>query len=230
MNKNANTCWICGDPATTGEHQSKKTDVTGMFGKASFIGVSKMDFDSGKKSIIQGANSKALKYRDNLCAKCNNERTQPYDRAYEQFVDYVRGNCRQLRKTLAVNTNLVFGKDRAKLQQQYLFRYFIKAFGCQLHDKCLSVPQDLKDALRGNNHGRNFRISICIDRAYQSYLAGYPLEGDQDERGNPVDYFWAQHNGWFTVVYAYNRPISPEFGEEWFGKTKRFRIGKWTDF
>ena len=51
------TCWICGEIATTGEHQQKKTDLTEMFGHGSFNGVVKHDYDSAKKKKIQGAKS-----------------------------------------------------------------------------------------------------------------------------------------------------------------------------
>jgi len=225
-----NICWICGSTANTGEHQIKRTDVTQMFGKRSFQGIVKTDFDNnGRKRVIQGANSDSLKYRNNLCAKCNNERTQLYDHAYERFANYIRDDFSKLKKTLCLSTNLVFGKNRAKKQQQDLFRYFIKAFGCQLNDNRIKVPQELKDMLMGQNFGnRNrFRVSICVNDIFQPYLHNFPLEGDQDLQGNPLNFFWAQHNGWFTVVYAYNRQISKEFGEEWFGKSRRVAIGKW---
>lgn len=198
-----------------------------MFGKGTYQRVVKRDFDNSRKNIIQGANSDFIKYCDNLCAKCNNEKTQPYDHAYDDFADYIRSNFGQLKRTLTLSTDLIFGKKVAKKKQQELFRYFIKAFGCQLNDKGIQVPQDLRDTLMGRNFGSRFRIAICLNDAFQPYLHNFPLEGDQDQQGNPVDYFWAQHNGWFTVVYAYNRPISKEFGEEWFGKSRRFGMGKW---
>lgn len=230
MENKSNTCWICGESAATGEHQQKKTDVKAMFGKGSYKerGVVKKDFDSKNKSPVQGPNSKELKYSNNLCTKCNNERTQPHDQAYEKFADYIRNNFLEVKRSKEINTNLVFGKDKAKREQQNLFRYFIKAFGCQLNDKGLPVPETLKKALLGSNFGNEFKVSVCINAEYEEYLQNFPLEGDQDNNGNPVDYFWAQHTGWFTVVYAYNRAISHEFGDEWYGKSRKFRTGKLT--
>lgn len=220
-------CWICGDTATTREHLQKKTDVIAMFGKGSFDGVVKKDFDSGKKSLVQGASSGLLKYPNDLCSKCNNERSQPYDRAYDLFASYIRDNFGKLKRTLLIDTTLVFGKNQAKSRQQELFLYFMKAFGCQLHDRGLPVPQEMRDALLGNSYPKTFRISVALNDEFLEFLQNFPLEGSREQSGAVVDFFWAQHNGWFTVVHAYNRPISPEFGEEWFGKSKQFGVGKW---
>lgn len=228
MNDLSCTCWICGDTATTGEHQQKKTDMTQMFGRGAFEGVVKHDFDSNTKLKIQGPNSRALKYRKNLCAICNNQRTQPYDLAYTQFAAYVRDNFCELKNTLTINTNVIFGKRVAKEQRRNLFLYFVKAFGCQLHDKKLPVPPALREALIGKNYGNTFRVSVCLNLAVQEFVQNFPLEGGQNERGQPVDFFWAQDNGWFTVVHAHNRPISTEFGEEWFGKSRQFKLGVWS--
>jgi len=229
MNESPKTCWICKDPAATGEHQQKKSDLTRIFGPGTFKGLVRYDYDSRRKIKIQGPGSTALKYIDSLCANCNNKRTQPYDFAYEAFADYVRGNFAGLKQKLIINTNIVFGKTAAKKQQRNLFLYFVKAFGCQLNDAGLSVPQSLRDALLGKHCDNTFRVSICLNQAPQKFVQNFPLEGDQNEHAKPIDFFWAQDqdNGWFTVVHAYNRSISAEFGEEWFGKSRRFRLGVW---
>ena len=227
MNNSPNICWICGAPATTGEHQQKKSDVTKIFGAGTFDSVVKLDLDSGEKVKIQGPNSKELKYTNNLCANCNNKRTQPYDFAYSKFAAYVQDNFAELKRTLCINTNVIFGKACAKKQRCNLFLYFVKAFGCQLNDNGLSVPQGLRDALLGKNYDNTFRISVCLNQEPQPSLQNFSLEGGQDEHEQPVDFFWAQDNGWFTVVHTYNRPVSEEFGEKWNGKSRQFWIGIW---
>lgn len=229
-------CWICGADATTGEHSQKKTDVIAMFGSKFFSKVVKRErkYDKNKKTIItiktiiQGPKSQALKYDNNLCKYCNNTRTQPFDLAYAAFAEYVQNNIVELSHSLTVNTNIVFGKGAARKERRNLFLYFIKAFGCQLNDSKLVVPQVLRDALLGKNHDASYRVSICLNQAPQPFLQNFPLEGNQDDQQKPVDFFWAQDNGWFTVVHAYRRPISSEFGEEWFGKSRAFRVGRWS--
>ncbi|HQS29540.1 MAG: hypothetical protein B7Y07_01840 [Halothiobacillus sp. 24-54-40] len=227
MNK-SKTCWICGAEASTGEHMQKKTDVTAMFGTGTFEKVVKYDYDKKMKIPIQGPGAAALKYDKNLCGNCNNARTQPFDRAYAKFCDHVRDNFSALQRTLTLNTNLIFRKDKARKERRNLFLYFVKAFGCQLNDKNIVIPQVLREALLGKNYDSSFRVSICLNQFPLSFMQNFPLEGNQDQQGLPVDFFWAQDNGWFTAVLAYKRPIPVEFGEEWFGKTPSFRVGRWT--
>jgi hypothetical protein len=64
MNEAPKSCWICGDLATTGEHQQKKSDLTRIFGPGTFKGVVKHDYDGQRKIKIQGPSSNALKYID----------------------------------------------------------------------------------------------------------------------------------------------------------------------
>lgn len=214
MNGLSKPCWICGAAATTGEHQHKKSDVKQMFGRGHFNGVVKHDYESGDKIRVQGPNSKAIKYINNLCACCNNNLTQTYDLAYEKFSKHIKNNFVGLGKTLCINTNAVFGKCDAREHRRNLYLYFVKAFGCQLNDKGLKVPHSLRDALLGKNYNNSFRISICLNHTRQKFLQTFPLEGDQDKHSQPINYYWAQDNGWFTVVCAFNRPINAEFGEE----------------
>lgn len=222
-------CWICGEIATTGEHLHKKTDVVAMFGDKFSKRVVRTNLEGKDKKFIQSPNSKELMFRNNLCAKCNNETTQPFDRAYVMFADYIRKNLSMLTRELEINLNLIFGKRDAKEKQQNLFRYFAKAFGCRLHDAGLSVPQALKDIFGGANYGNTYRVCVCLNSEKLGGLSIFPLEGDQNERGESIDYYWVQDNGWFTVVHAYNRQIPSEYGDEWFGKSKRIVVGKWLD-
>jgi len=221
-------CWICGNDATTREHSQKKTDIQAAFGKGSYKGkgVFKLDFDKRKKYFIQGPDSKALKYDSNLCEKCNSNTTKLHDLAYQEFSLYIRENIVNLNRCNEIDTNIVFGKENARRQRQNLFRYFMKAFGCQLVDKALEVPKSLSDVILGSNWGNDFRVSVCINDVYEGYVQNFPLKGDKDQYGKSIDYYWAQHTGWYTIIYAYNRNISSEFGAEWFGKARKFRTGK----
>ncbi|MDD4962804.1 MAG: hypothetical protein PHI11_02670 [Gallionella sp.] len=222
-------CWICGEIATSGEHLLKRTDVVAVFGESFSKRVVKADLEGNHKKYIQSPNSKYLKYPVNLCANCNNARTQPYDRAYKQFADYIRENFDELKHGAEINTNLVFGKQYAKKMQRNLFCYFAKSFGCQLDDVGLPVPKILKSILNGENYGNLYRVGVCIRPQKLDGLSNFPLEGDQDEYGKPVDFYWAQDNGSFTVIHAYNRQIPAEYGDEWLGKSKRIVMGKWSD-
>jgi hypothetical protein len=83
-------CWICNKIADSAEHRIKKSDLVSLHGSGSYKGENALFLvREGKQTPIQGPNSKVVKYRKNLCSTCNNSYTQPFDKAYECFVDYL---------------------------------------------------------------------------------------------------------------------------------------------
>ncbi len=85
-------CWICGDPADTGEHSIKKNVLIDVFDRYEPTKGKRLHKWQGEeKRVIQGFNSDSLKYSNSLCAKCNNQLTQPFDRSFERFIDPVLG-------------------------------------------------------------------------------------------------------------------------------------------
>lgn len=80
-------CWWCGKPADSREHRHKKSDVKFIFGDK-FEGEPVIIKDKSP-TTVQGPNSSLLKFDTVLCQVCNNSRSQPFDRAYSRFVDYV---------------------------------------------------------------------------------------------------------------------------------------------
>jgi hypothetical protein len=80
-----------------------------------------------------------------------------------------------------------------------LFRYFAKAFGCQLHDAGIAVAKALSEMFVQENYGNTYRVSICINSKKLDGFVTFELMGHQDENGKQIDYHWAQDNGWFTL-------------------------------
>lgn len=88
----SNRCWRCGDFAATEEHRIKHStfrrvsrtdsgaiDLANAYKKAD-------DFEGPLRSLKKGAR---VKWRENMCANCNNARSQPFDLVYdvmEQFI------------------------------------------------------------------------------------------------------------------------------------------------
>jgi hypothetical protein len=88
-------CWICGSVANTSEHSVKKTDLKTIFSnkpKRFIAHHFDEEYNTKRKTLIQGLNSKHLKYDKDLCENCNTNLTRPYDLAYEEFIKYVFKN------------------------------------------------------------------------------------------------------------------------------------------
>lgn len=222
-------CWICGDLATDREHRNKKTDVEYWFGKGSYkeIKVVKREFGEQVSKPIQGSKSDELKYGKNLCAYCNQTRTQPYDRAYEKFMRYVNSNFQLLMKEQVLFTHKIFNKD-IKKEQENLFRFFIKSFGCRIDNQGHAVPIELINAMHGNSYGKSLKVSFGLN-IREPCVGEFSLEGQVDHNKKPVNYFWAQFVGGLSIYYVYNREMPVELGEVWYGKSKRINFALNTD-
>ncbi len=86
-------CWICNKIADSAEHRIKKSDLGNLYGSGSYKGENSVVLiRAGQESKVQGPNSKIVKYKKNLCSKCNNEFSQPFDKSYEHFITYIRQN------------------------------------------------------------------------------------------------------------------------------------------
>jgi len=137
-----NICWICGELATTNEHIVKASDVRGYFGEVSPSRPVYRNNNQITNKKVQSAKSKLLTFeKTKLCASCNNERTQPFDKAWETLSEYLRGNWIYVKKHKKLNLGKVYkGK---KSNAIYLQLYFVKLFGCMAKEYEIPFEYDL---------------------------------------------------------------------------------------
>jgi hypothetical protein len=121
-------CWWCGAQADSREHKFKKTDLRRMWGDEHLI---HGGGDSERLAIVRGANSSLVKFRANLCARCKNQRSQPFDLAYDQFAGYVWSHPGSLWFRRYVDMAKVYG-DSWPSSVPNLARYIVKHVGCRM--------------------------------------------------------------------------------------------------
>ena len=83
-------CWICGDAATTGEHKTKQSDLRAVLGKPTQAQPFFFHDNARRNHRIGSYKGNFLKSASRLCARCNNQRTQPYDLAWEGMSHFLR--------------------------------------------------------------------------------------------------------------------------------------------
>jgi len=154
-------CWICNDNANTGEHKVKKSTLNKIF-RHEFNNNEMFHYKNDKYTKIQGVNSKKVKYTNNLCAKCNNQLTQPFDIAYDIFFDYIVENYNLISKVRMIDFFDIYGGN-FPIMQSDLFKYFIKIFGCDLSDSNFNVPEDLIELLGEELFRTRAKISLSIN-------------------------------------------------------------------
>lgn len=151
-------CWLCGDEATTREHRIKKSTIKYLFSSEKNPIVTM----GNKRKPLQSPDSVFVKHDYNLCKTCNNERTQPFDKAYEKFFDYLISREKNILKNPRINLKTL------RINQQDLFKYFIKSFCCVIDSvkhniKTIPVPKELINTLLGADYNKSLVMQFCIN-------------------------------------------------------------------
>ncbi|WP_190007808.1 hypothetical protein [Streptomyces anulatus] len=142
-------CWWCGDLADSREHRYKKSDVVRNFEKDAWrAGVVRVKGNSKRQEYIQGASSAKLKFAKVLCARCNNEQSQAFDRSYDLFAEYLHAEEGAIVVAGGVRMGAIFGSNwREKTSD--LLKYFVKHVCCRLAEDGVRIPDSVLDYLNG---------------------------------------------------------------------------------
>ncbi len=188
-------CWICGGDASSGEHKTKKTDLLSVFGKWTQANPLYYHDADRANQLVRGPKSDVLKSPSLICAHCNNERTQPHDRAWEVMSSWFRQNLPAMPTGSVVRATRIFPYD-TKRQMLNVHLFFLKLFGCALLEAAGKIPIDLEPfasaIMRGRAHpdvylkfghgpaivGRaNLRNEQTSDKTHQIAGWSYLLDG-----------------------------------------------------
>ncbi|MFE0488616.1 hypothetical protein [Streptomyces griseoaurantiacus] len=143
------SCWWCGSIADSREHRYKKSDVIRNFKKDRWReGVVRVKGGSERQEYIQGANSGKLKFAKVLCARCNNERSQEFDRAYDVFAEYLHENEDIVVAAGEIRLAAIFGANwRDRMTD--VVKYFVKHACCRMAEDKVLIPAGIVDFLNG---------------------------------------------------------------------------------
>lgn len=160
---------------------TKASDLKSMFGTVTQSAPLYMHTPLKRNLPVQGIKSDKLKFKALLCQRCNNERTQPHDHAWERLSRYLRERQPPVHPGSVINLAKVFpGKVRQSMLWVHL--YFVKLFGCLIAEH--SVPVDLRPfsaaILSGQAHP-NVHLSVWALRADRSrgFAGQTPVETAQ---------------------------------------------------
>jgi hypothetical protein len=205
------TCWWCrAAPADSREHKLKRSDLVRQFGAGPYPEL--VSEREGQLRRVQGPNSTLAKFRRSMCAKCNNERSQPFDNAYDSFTAYLHDHERHVLASRSVDLRAIYGEDW-KVGRDGLLRYMAKHIGCRLAENDIEVPMSIRGYLQGGPEPQaelalEFEIRADIARATKTDLAdgsmwlGDVYFSEVDEEGRPV--VLESHYGyrWLRVAWG----------------------------
>jgi len=225
-------CWMCGKPSKTAEHRIKSSDLVERFGKGPYCSDDALvHVKNGRRRDLQGQNSKLVKYEKNLCAYCNNTVTQPFDKAYEQFIPWVICNESEVLKRRVIDFEDIYGEDWTTKQRD-LFKFFAKSFGCRIDEASRDVPRDIVDLMDKDSFETKLYVTLAVNEGQLLLDPEYQAIGTQDlidynnrSKGELVGYQCGSHYRWLTIMYWYNYfPLEP-VGATWVANSKFLYLG-----
>lgn len=163
-------CWICEADANSGEHLVKASDIRAIFGSVSQSKPLFLHTEQRRNRSVKGIKANFLKSRARICAKCNNQLTQPHDRAWERLSRHLRSREPILRARDLIRLHKVF-PGTVKRSMLGVHLYFVKAFGCQIaeHNVPIDLPPFSRALLQGIPHPNVYLgISPQVDKGLRS--------------------------------------------------------------
>lgn len=133
-------CWICGAPATTGEHKSKQSDLRAVLGKPTQARPFYYHDKNVRNRPIGSYRGDFLKSQSRLCAPCNNQRTQPHDLAWEQMSEWLRTRTPRIRPGDFVRADRIYPLGATR-EMRNVQLYFTKLTGCHLVEAGVKFDQ-----------------------------------------------------------------------------------------
>lgn len=227
-------CWICKiNYVDSKEHKYKKD----LLKKIAFNSSNKSDkpylFNlNNSGGLLQGPASEKVQYDNIICSICNNQYSQPWDKAYSKFINFfIQDTC-----ITHVNFKQIFGINYIK-DFINLYKYFTKSLGCALVNGSLELPINFPNPLK-DLHFENFKVTFCRCDSAQIFLnimreklsVKSPLIDDNmlgkgslqvtysksyfEETGNKIatSAVWWESVGDLRIWYWYNRKPIGKFG------------------
>lgn len=227
------SCWICGDRADSSEHKIKKTDLIRIHGSGSDFRASKVYYLNSHGNVVslQGPDSSRVKYRKIICSKCNNEKTQKADRAYDKFLQYVSEHKAQVVQNKYILLQNIFGNSFFEDSRE-LFRYFTKAIGCRIADAGERVPDDLSSVMTDDFFQTALWMCVAVNEdeltsARSNRLAIGNLVCIRSQ-ANPDKFAFAYFCEWLVFTLWYGLPPLGPVGGRWAADSDALCLGSYT--
>lgn len=202
---NMPNCWICGAPdARSREHMTKASDLRSLFGRGKPLYLHRGEI---KNELVQGIKSKKLTFEAPLCDECNNNRTQPYDRAWERLCKRLLERKPPIKRGDILRLSNVFpGEVRAAMLNVHL--YFVKLFGCLIADH--NIPLNRNEFANALLHGQahpKVQIAFYASSDKAKFLAaGHTPVQTAQLNGHIVFATWLYELGPLMVNIMYSEP------------------------
>lgn len=209
----AGRCWWCGGTGETQEHRIKRSDLTAEFGARWSEPL--VHLRSGEPpGRIQSPDSQRVRFRSkSLCAKCNNELSQPFDEAYSELVGFALAHTDSLTEALRLDLPRIWGCEWRE-QSLNVARYVVKHAFCQIaeHSDRFEPLPDPAPFLDGGPFPSWLALDLVVDET-KMLMSAVLEQADKSARGFlHVAPLWSQLS---RSSDLHSEPQS-SFGRRWF--------------
>lgn len=205
-------CWVCGNDARTGEHTIKRSDLRAIFGHVSQDRPLYQHTAKNRNIPVKGLNVDLLKSGGRLCAHCNNQRTQPFDKAWERLSAALRAK-KVIRSGECIDLGKVF-PGSVKKSMLHVHLYFVKLFGCLIAENALPIDiEGFSQAILNTRAHPNIYLAISpITHGLASASVGYSDLNLAEHNGRTAYATWLLTLDRFTVRVMYAEPTEHRKG------------------
>lgn len=216
-------CWWCGGAADSAEHKFKRSDLVRDFGRGAWTAPDDAvaHGDGAAATNVRSSRADRLKFRKVMCRNCNSTHSQPFDRAYDVFVEFLAANQQMVLDESCFKWSDVFGPSWEQGRAE-VTRYWIKHIGTRLASDSQPVPSGLvaflnRDPLpaRHFNLGLELRADIVALSSHALTVHGDDFSashwmGDLFTTGGSMPSF-ISHWGWrwLRLTYEVGESIVP---------------------
>jgi hypothetical protein len=166
----AGVCWWCAGVADSREHRHKASVLRRMWGQEGlYLGRSGEDLYT-----LRSWRSDAVKFGKVLCQNCNNVRSQPFDKAYDVYADFIQSNAARLTRARSIDWREVYGADWQEASR-LLGCYAVKNFGCWIAESGFAPSRVLATFLDG---GELVDTRLMLARQQSASLAYRAMQLD----------------------------------------------------
>lgn len=89
-----------------------------------------------------------MKFSKTMCRRCNNDRSQPIDQAYDRLCAFLHDREQRILSNRIFDLRQVYGSDWSE-QRHNVLRYYAKHAACRIANNKLSVPDQVREYIGG---------------------------------------------------------------------------------
>jgi hypothetical protein len=179
-----------------------------------------------RTNYVRSTKSKPLKFEASMCDRCNNQRSQPHDNAYDRFISWVLENEQQVWSDRCIDLPAALGTNWED-EALNLLRFWVKHICCRVHeanptDFSKLIPPDTIPFLDGGALPRSFSFELWVEPAWLRFCEYGGADDPLWVRPLLYDHLFSSATpaasgitqsvwryGWLSMGWVYGDGVSP---------------------